>query len=299
MTWSVLHEAAWTHSLDEIEKLIQVEGIDPNVVDDDGKTPLHIAAKEGDYETIRALIENGALPSVTDFDGITPYDILIQQENEKSIAFVKNFCDLRGIVLFTKKEPVESNLPREFTSLHKQIVVGNEDEAIQLIKSGQVHIETKATNGQNALHIAAQTSRLQVLKFLIRQGIDINTLSDNHRTALHFAAARGNIDCCRELLEQGIDVNLKDSTQETALHLAALNGYDELARLLIQYHANPFIKNEDQKTPLDLAIKNGFTTCSSLLSDYEKKKKGRIAKSSVFRYLHEMNEKIINYKSFT
>lgn len=54
--------------------LLLAAGLDPDVADPDGDTPLHLAAASGDTATIAALLAGGASPSVRNFRGATPFD---------------------------------------------------------------------------------------------------------------------------------------------------------------------------------------------------------------------------------
>ena len=54
--------------------LLLAAGLDPDVADPDGDTPLHLAAACADPATIAALLAGGALPSIRNFRGATPFD---------------------------------------------------------------------------------------------------------------------------------------------------------------------------------------------------------------------------------
>jgi len=54
--------------------LLLAAGLDPDVADPDGDTPLHLAAAGADPATIAALLAGGASPSVRNFRGATPLD---------------------------------------------------------------------------------------------------------------------------------------------------------------------------------------------------------------------------------
>ena len=54
--------------------LLLAAGLDPDVADPDGDTPLHLVAACADPATIAALLAGGASPSVRNFRGATPFD---------------------------------------------------------------------------------------------------------------------------------------------------------------------------------------------------------------------------------
>ncbi len=66
-----IHEAAERGDTEAVEQYLQ-SGVDVNVKDDFGQTPLHMAAYEGHTETARLLLENGADVNARDDFGFTP-----------------------------------------------------------------------------------------------------------------------------------------------------------------------------------------------------------------------------------
>jgi ankyrin repeat protein len=52
-------------------------GLDPNVPDKDGETPLHLAVRGNSVQTIEVLVRSGAALDIRNFDAQTPLDIAI------------------------------------------------------------------------------------------------------------------------------------------------------------------------------------------------------------------------------
>jgi len=69
-----LIEAALGGNLARVKRLVIDCGVDPNVQDDDGDTPLHLAAWNGYLTIVKFLLEHGADPNIQDDDGDTPLD---------------------------------------------------------------------------------------------------------------------------------------------------------------------------------------------------------------------------------
>jgi cytohesin len=69
--FTLLHYAAMD-GRHEIAKLLLEHGADPNIQDNNGRTPLHWAAWKGHLEVVELLLEHGADPNVQDYGGMTP-----------------------------------------------------------------------------------------------------------------------------------------------------------------------------------------------------------------------------------
>jgi ankyrin repeat protein len=70
-----------------IDYMLQ-RGANPSAIDLYGKTPLHIAAKFGDYEIVEILLDYGASPTHMDENGWTPITIAQKMENYHLISML-------------------------------------------------------------------------------------------------------------------------------------------------------------------------------------------------------------------
>ena len=70
---SPLHLAANSHSTAILELLVK-HGAWVNSQNDDGLTPLHVAALWGKAEAVQLLLARGADPAITDCDELSPLD---------------------------------------------------------------------------------------------------------------------------------------------------------------------------------------------------------------------------------
>ncbi|KAL8163229.1 UNVERIFIED_CONTAM: hypothetical protein K2H54_015198, partial [Gekko kuhli] len=89
------------------------------------------------------------------------------------------------------------------------------------------------------------------------EGQSKDTTDPNYTTPLHLAAKNGHKEIIRQLLKAGIEIN-KQTKTGTALHEAALYGKTEVVRLLLQGGVDVNIRNTYSQTALDIV--NQFTT---------------------------------------
>jgi len=82
--------------VDEVRSLLKYGKIDLNSSDHDRRTPLHIAASEGQAEIVQLLCEKGADVDAKDRWGSQPLDAAVFAKNSKCIALIEEFGGKRG-----------------------------------------------------------------------------------------------------------------------------------------------------------------------------------------------------------
>jgi len=103
-----------------------------------------------------------------------------------------------------------------------------------------------------ALHAASRTGHLQVVRFLLRQGVPVDVQDSNKYTPLILASWYGHRDVAQCLLEHGADVDWLDGDGGTPLTSAAYRGHADVVRVLLEHNAN--VNPQDTQHPLHSVI---------------------------------------------
>ncbi|WP_264337296.1 ankyrin repeat domain-containing protein [Wolbachia endosymbiont (group B) of Dolichovespula media] len=115
--------------------------------------------------------------------------------------------------------------------------------------------KSKATdNYKTILRIASENCNLDVVKFSVKNLLSINTQIPR-LTALHCAAEGKCLELVKFLVNEGVDINDTGRYKGwTVLHSAAYGGNLEIVKFLLERDANPNTRDTDGKNPRDVAV---------------------------------------------
>jgi Ankyrin repeats (3 copies)/Ankyrin repeat len=116
-----------------------------------------------------------------------------------------------------------------------------------------------------ALHRAARTGNLALLKMRLKQGANPDLRDKDGRTPLMDAVAAGQLGSVRTLLAAGANVNAHASDGRTPLIEAAVKGRPKSARLLIAAHADLNYEQRGWGTALEAAERTGHSDIAAIL----------------------------------
>jgi ankyrin repeat protein len=276
--WGVL-EAAMTGDMESLKRLVQ-EGENVNIMDEKGRTPLHLAAEGADLETLKVLARGGADLNAQDHDGNTPldkatdacrYDVMAYLYGQGArfgrhagnLAYLAAVGDNREIgELVAAGADVNARSAEEYrTPLHYAAERGNR-ELVKLLVDAGAEVDAKDWYG-TLLHLAIKGGHRETVEVLINAGADVNqryvqTQSGHSCTPLHLAADAGNVGIAELLIVSGADPNGKDKWHgSSVLHYAARSGRKEMVQLLIAEGADLNATDVGCNTPLDVASDSG------------------------------------------
>lgn len=118
-----------------------------------------------------------------------------------------------------------------------------------------VNFDYADNNGQTALHKAAKSGEVVIVKMLIKVGADKNKQDRSGDTPLHIAIKNGYSDVVKELLLGGdkVDLEIKNNDGNTPFYQAVKSNYKLIVELLISKGAKVNTTNKNGRMPIDYA----------------------------------------------
>ncbi|GEM_PF-495510 len=213
--YSNIFEAVENNDTSMVEKFLK-EGIDINIKDETGATPLHWAAFYGLQELAEFLVEKGANVYAHDDDGWTP---LHWAKSRKMMELLIS----RGADVNTRDQFGQ-------TPLHILSMDSLPDIIGFLISKG-AQVNVKDSMGKTPLHFAALKRNVELVAYLLTQGAQVNAKEDTGKTPLHLAAIKGYKEVAETLIKSGGDCNIKDNDGKSTIDYATETGHKNMAFL--------------------------------------------------------------------
>ncbi|HLC06892.1 MAG TPA: ankyrin repeat domain-containing protein [Candidatus Babeliales bacterium] len=243
--------------------------------DDNGNTPLHIAAQEGQADIVDMLTTEPDyaywgnwiysflyIPTLPDKngknnDGNTPLhcaleegktdaaECLLQKNVDKNAtnrenltpAFMPVKKDKSEMIPFLEKHRLIEQTINGNTQLHYAIQT-NKPRMVEKLAENPALIHKRNNEGKTPAIVATETQYAYMLEILRRKGVDLNIPGYNGLRPIHNAAHQGNNNALLYLLKNGIDVDTTDDKGNTSLFYAAMHNQEKEMNLLLEHGAN-------------------------------------------------------------
>uniref|UniRef100_A0A3Q2D0N6 Uncharacterized protein n=1 Tax=Cyprinodon variegatus TaxID=28743 RepID=A0A3Q2D0N6_CYPVA len=212
--FSALHHAALTGTTELLSLLLEAQAT-VDIKDINGMRPLHYAAWQGKSDSVLMLLRGGASVNAPSHDGQIPLHLSAQyghyEVSEMLLQHQSNPC------LMNKAKKTPLDLACEFGRLKvtQLLLSSNMVSALLEGERGDDSLDSPSTT---PLHLAARNGHKDIIKLLLKAGIDINRAT-KAGTALHEAALYGKTEVVRLLLDAGINVNIRNTYNQTALDI--------------------------------------------------------------------------------
>lgn len=192
-----------------------------DIQNDIGQTPLHLSVLTNQPKIVRRLVVAGAKTGIRDVEGNTPLHLAcLHQRNDCA----KELLTPLNVLEYQQSSP-----------------------AAQLAIKIPQDLEQWNYNGKRCVHIAAETSNIEILRYLVSSGADINSREGKSgQTPLHIAIESSNEKLANFLLDECPKLRIEQVTYAglTAYQLAALQHNQALLMGLKNHGAEPLTPPE-------------------------------------------------------
>lgn len=145
-----------------------------NEKNDNGWTPLHIAASKGNINLIKGLLKNKA--NLTDVNN--------EGQTALHIAILNKKCAAAKVLLSEDNLEIPDNQGN--TPLHLCALTGAKDLAEAILnKNVAINIDAVNNEGMTPLHLAASKGKSHIIKLLLNTRADPNIKDNDGNIALH------------------------------------------------------------------------------------------------------------------
>uniref|UniRef100_A0A8B9LKV1 Ankyrin 3a n=1 Tax=Astyanax mexicanus TaxID=7994 RepID=A0A8B9LKV1_ASTMX len=234
-------------------KLLLDRGAKIDAKTKDGLTPLHCGARSGHEQVVEMLLDRGAPILSKTKNGLSPLHMATQGDHLNCVQ-----------LLLQHDVPVDDVTNDYLTALHVAAHCGHYKVA-KVIVDKKANPNAKALNGFTPLHIACKKNRVKVMELLLKHGASLQAVTESGLTPIHVAAFMGHENIVKQLTHHGASPNTTNVRGETALHMAARAGQADVVRYLLQNGAKVDIKAKDDQTALHIASRLGKAEIVQLL----------------------------------
>ncbi|RFU74992.1 ankyrin repeat-containing [Trichoderma arundinaceum] len=244
----------------EAQWLLSQHQIKPDRKDEDGRTPLSLAAGKGHVKIVWLLLaRRDVKPDDKDIDGRTPLSHAAGEGHDEVVW-----------LLLTRSDVDMHSRDREGkTSLFYAAQNGHDAIISMILARGDVHRHLRDNGERTPLFYAAEGGHEAAVKmFLARSDMDSDARNEKGWSPLFMAAMNGHVAIAQILIDQGADIETRDADGQTPLWWATQNNHAGIVQLLLEKGVNMETKgSRDGCTPLLVAVHRGYEAIFQMLLD--------------------------------
>ncbi|XP_041355391.1 ankyrin-1-like [Gigantopelta aegis] len=181
------------------------KGVNINLQNEDGNTPLHFAVQGLSFNIVNHLVEHGGEINQQNENGNTPLHYAAQHGSVDIVScLVENQAELDA-------EDKSGNTPLHLAARNCKM------ENISCLVDKGAQVDCENIEGCTPLIYSSYCEQSRILEYLLRKGANSN---HGNTTAVHAAAAFHCKKNLQVLLDRGEDVNVLSKSGSTPLHMA-------------------------------------------------------------------------------
>lgn len=241
---TVLHFLVSKSNQTEIIKYFLTKGVDTNKADNEGNTPLMVAASAKETASLEQLLPIVKNVNAQNGKGESALTIAIKSGTPSAVELLLN------------KGADAKVLDKEGNNLGFYV--------IQSYKP-QMGRSPEGANGQKQDPFGAK------IKLLQDKGLNLSTPQKDGNTLYHLAVIKNDLALLKKIADLNIDVNAKNKDGLTALHKAAMISKDDtILKYLLSIGAKKEIVTDFDESPYALAKENESLTKKNVSLEFLK-----------------------------
>lgn len=229
-------------------------GVDKNVKDVNGWTPLLASIGLQKYDVAAELISSGADVNISEKHGLTP------------IAFASEYGHLPTLDLLLEAGADPNICGKEGSYPIVRATIENQYVVVEKLIASGANINVSDLDDGTALMTAINHGHNDIAELLIRSGADVNIKNSVGNTALISAVCAKNLSIVSSLVNAGAYVSVKNGDGLYPLTIAVMTDCQQIAIMLLKHGAkmarNP---NGDHFPPAAIAAASGYNKMIDIL----------------------------------
>lgn len=228
----------------------------PTYIEREADIKLLKAAREGNVETLREAIRDGASLKAKTFMEETALHLACRFGHEDVIKQILSILPERPIMEWLQAQEIFGLTPLQWTCYQNN---NHTEEIVKLLLGYSNLFDINAqnsSNGYTALHFACFDGSEKAIKLLLDAGAKANIHDHHNSTPLTMACQFMSAKAVGMLLKAGAQVNDEDNDKDTPLILAAEFGDVAMIRKLLEYNPTGDCVNKAGQNAMHHAMAN-------------------------------------------
>ena len=225
-----IHDAARKGDVKKVQALLQSDPKLASDRDNNGDTPLHLAALHGQFAAAQALIDAGAnVNAKNNYGAFTPDQLW-------KVFSSSNHQD--PVTLLAVHGVDARDMANGYTPLDLAMFASRRKEMVQLLLSKGADVNARAASGTTPLFWAVMRDQKEEVSVLLDHGANVNIPDAYGDTILDCALHLQYGSLVQLLVDKGADVNAMDQSQRRPLTYALQMDDHRWADLLKKHGAH-------------------------------------------------------------
>lgn len=231
----------------EMSKTLIEKGADIKKASTNGKTILHLASAQDDWQFINFLFNYNPDINARDAGGITPLLDAIDKSAIRSAGIlIKKGADVNV------KDRMGKN------AIHYLATAKNSTGLLSQLEGRGLDINVKDSTGRTPLAMAVENGRIDNVEYLLNIGADVNG-KDHAGNDLVLAAYAKSRPMLNLFINRGAKLDVRGPDGKTLLLLGLEKNDASLVKLLAEKGINVNERQANGKFPLEIAVENKQT----------------------------------------